>query len=255
MRLIFFGTSGAVPSAGSGNVSLGLVLDGCCLLVDASGNPVQSLLRAGIDPLELEGVVLTHTHIDHLYGLPSLLHALWLMGRTRPLRFFSNSATAEAARGLFEVFQLTSKPGLFSLVWETGEELETLLPGGALLRLFPVEHSVPTSGVKLTEAGRALVYSADTGPCRRVAAEASGAAGLIHEASACAGDEDRLNRAGHSSGRQAAEAARRAGVKCLFLCHFDLKRSGAEEVRKEAAESFKGRLVVPELFSAYEIQA
>lgn len=59
---------------------------------------------------------------------------------------------------------------------------------------------------------------------------------------------------GHSSARQAGEIAARAGVKILFLAHFDY-RTGLKEsdLEVEAAESFSGRVIVPEPFKDYEI--
>ncbi len=245
MKLVFLGASGAVPSADDGNVSFALAAGEASLLVDASGNPAQSLLRAGFDPLALDALVITHAHTDHIYGLPSLVHVLWLMGRRKPLRVLSNAATAERARSLCGVLGLLEKPRLFPIEWIMDEGLDTALPGGCSLRLFPVEHSVPTSGLRVTHQGRLLVYSADTRPCPRVAAEAAGAAALVHEASATAEWEAALNEAGHSSGRQAAEAARAAGAQTLFLCHFDRAKAAPADVRREAAALFAGRVVVP----------
>lgn len=253
MKLVFFATGGAVPSADDGNVSFALRLAEASLLVDASGNPVQSLLRSEIDPLALHGVVLTHAHTDHLYGLPSLLHATWLLGRREPLSVYCDAETAQQARALCDVLGLFAKPRMFPVRWISGAELEAPLPGRAVLRLFPVLHSVPTCGLAVAEARRRLVYSADTGPCERIVTEAAGAEALIHEASATADHEASLNAAGHCSGRQAAEAARQADVARLFLCHFDRKLAAPQAVAEEAAAAYSGEVVIPAPFTAYEI--
>ncbi len=253
MTVTFFGTAGAVHSAEDGNVSL-LVQEGrITVLVDASGAPAQSLRRCGVDPAELDVLVLTHAHPDHIYALPSLLHNLWLLGRSKPLTVLANTATAEAVRLLAGQFRLLDREGLFPLEWRVqGERTSARLPGLAVL-LFPVQHSVPCSGVSLTGSSR-LVYGCDTGPARTVVEEARGARALIHEASGVAAREEHLNADGHSSARQAGRAAREAGVGTLFLCHFDYRQPAEpQELAAEARTAFDGQVVVPRLFEPYEL--
>jgi len=253
MRLIFFGTAAAVQTARDGNVCFALASEGSSLLVDASGSPAQNLSRAGIDPLALEALALTHAHTDHLYALPSLLHCLRLAGRKRPLKILCSPATAARAWALCAALELLQKPGIFPISWITAEEAETRLEDGMAVRLFPVAHSIPTSGVKVARDSSVLVYSADTAPCPRLTEETRGAAVLVHEATGPVSMEEALNRDGHSSGRQAGLLAREAGVQALYLCHFDYQRHSPSEAELEAAAAFKGAVIIPELFSAYEI--
>ncbi len=254
MRLVFFGTSGAVPTGKNGNLSFAVAVENTSILIDASGNPVQNLLRAGFDPLELDAVILTHVHTDHIYGLPSLLHALWMLKRDKPLLIIGNPFTAAFARELSNLFGLLEREGLFSIKWEELEDGQMPLSERLVVELFPVEHSTPTSGVRIINDNAALVYSCDTSPCRRVVEKATGTQALIHEASGNCDLEMSLNPAGHSSARQAGEIAARAGVKTLFLAHFDY-RTGLREsdLEVEASKSFSGRVIVPEPFKDYEI--
>lgn len=253
MKLIFFGTAGAVPNEDNGNLSFGVAAGSTSLLVDASGNPFQSLTRAGFNPSELDGVILTHIHTDHTYGLPSLLHALWMMKREKPLVMVANPFTAAFARDLGNLFGLLNRESLFTITWEEMEEGRLVLSEAVAVELFPVEHSTPTSGVKITTDTADLVYSCDTSPCRRVVEKATGAQVLIHEASGTRELEMRLNQAGHSSARQAGQIAARAGAKTLFLTHFDYRGTLREsDLEVEASRSFSGDVIVPELFKGYE---
>lgn len=254
MRLIFFGTAGAVQSEDNSNISFSIVEDQFSILIDASGNPVQFLKKAGIDPLNLDVLVLTHSHTDHIYAFPSLIHNLWLMKRKKTLNIITNPFTEEKAKGLCTVLSLLSKESLFRLNWITLEEGLFELTPELKIHIFPVEHSTPTSGFKIYSPASSLVYSCDTAPINRVIHEARSAGALIHEASGTIEEEKRLNEAGHSSGRQAGEAAENAGVETLFLCHFDYKKgSSHREVEREARSAFRKKTIVPELFTFYQV--
>lgn len=69
--------------------------------------------------------------------------------------------------------------------------------------------------------GLKVVFSGDTCPCAALEAASEGADLLIHEASFAAEEHtERALRYGHSTFRQAAELAARAGVRRLWLAHF-----------------------------------
>ena len=76
------GSSGAVPSAARDTTALVVRAGRTTCLVDVGGSPVQKLRRVGIDPVGLSAVVVTHTHPDHVYGLPALVQCLLILGRT-----------------------------------------------------------------------------------------------------------------------------------------------------------------------------
>ena len=255
MRLIFFGTAGAIQQAGNGNSSFLVETNSMNLLIDTSGSPVQSLLQAGVDPKQLDAVVMTHSHTDHIYAFPSLIHNLWLMGRAKPLVIFSNPAVLTKIGELCRPLGVLEKKNLFSIEWVSLDDASRNVVGKSLIvTLFPVEHSVATSGVKIEEEARTLVYSSDTSPCDRVVRESGGAAALIHEASGCNARESELNKKGHSSGRQAGEQAEKARVETLFLVHLDPQAPETPgAIRDEAAASFSGQTILPVNYRVYDV--
>lgn len=254
MKVIFYGTAGAVQTIDDANVSFCVIEEKGSILVDASGNPAQYLLKTGISAAALDALVLTHAHPDHLYGLPSLIHNLWLMKRSKPLTILCNPATETKARQLIDVFSLFSRKEMFPFDWIPMEAGAFDGIPGLKVSLFPVNHPVPASGLKIESDASALVYSADTGPCERLVEMAAGANALVHEASGGSRSEAALNADGHSSGRQAGMCAKRAGVETLFLCHFDYATGRPhEEIEQEAGTVFGGTVIVPELFRAYKI--
>ncbi len=67
--------------------------------------------------------------------------------------------------------------------------------------------------------GRKIVYTGDSMPHEALVARARGADVLIHDATSDAALEEKANRYGHSSSRQAALVAKEAGVGLLVLTH------------------------------------
>ncbi|MBW2153355.1 MAG: MBL fold metallo-hydrolase, partial [Deltaproteobacteria bacterium] len=223
MKLVFCGSAGAIQTADNANVSFCIIQRNHSILVDASGNPTQNLLKTGIDPAALDALILTHSHPDHLYALPSLVHNLWLLKRKRPLSILCNQDTKTKAEALIELFSLFTRKAMFPMAWEVLEDGIFHGIPGVKIALFPANHPVPTCGVKISTAASSLVYSADTAPSQRLIKEALGATVLIHEASGGVQNEKDFNEHGHSSVRQAAEAGRASGVKRLFICHIDVR--------------------------------
>jgi len=249
----FTGTLGSIQSAESGNVSIIVSHEDNNVLVDVSGSPVQNLALAGISPLSLDLVVITHSHVDHTYALPSLVHNLWLLGRSNALRIVGNSETLQVAKDLCDVFGLEKKKGMFPIYWiGTDSQWDTIHCQSLDIDLFRVQHGVPTCGCRFISGDKTVVYMADCCPAETYPEELYGASVLIHEAGGTAIDEPGLVSRGHSSGRQAAMVARSLGCESLMLCHLPPDEQCQQMILSEAREVFPNTLI-PKLFHPYEV--
>jgi ribonuclease Z len=99
--------------------------------------------------------------------------------------------------------------------------------------------------------GRTLVFTGDTEPCEATVAVAQGADLLVHDGTFADEELARAQKTGHSTARQAAEVADRAGVSLLALTHLS-SRYFAPTIEKEAREVFE-RTVVPRDFDLIEV--
>ena len=97
----------------------------------------------------------------------------------------------------------------------------------------------PTELVGPTRAGRRIAVTGDTRPCEGTVAGAAGADLLIHEATFADEEAARAVETGHSTAREAAQVAHRAGVKRLVLTHISARYSrDASELEREARDVF-----------------
>lgn len=252
MKVIFLGAQGCLQSAGSGNTSLLADSGDALVLVDTSGSPAQLIRQAGYDPIDLDAVILTHAHIDHMYALPSLIHNLWILKRSKPLRIIGSAATLECAKALCSVFALFQKENMIPIQWTVYGGKLVNIEGSFCADLFDVDHTIPTCGIFLTDGSARFAYSADTRMLKEVPFQMSDADLLVHEAGGTVFDEALLEKAGHTSARQAAMTAVKAHAKRLILCHLPLSPELQKDMAAEACAVFPNTSL-PVLFTPYDI--
>jgi ribonuclease Z len=102
----------------------------------------------------------------------------------------------------------------------------------------------PSELVGESRPGRTIVFTGDSRPAPSTVTAAAGADMLIHEATF--GDEEapRALETGHSTAREAATVAAKAGVKKLVLTHLSARYSvNASEILEQAREVFSDAVI------------
>lgn len=125
---------------------------------------------------------------------------------------------------------------------------------GRLQRGEPIEFSGriirPEEVLGPPRRGRIIVYTGDTRPSDEIAEFSRGADILIHDATFDSKFEEDAVREGHSTARQAAEIALKAGVKRLYLFHISPRYEGDEEkLLMEAKQVFPNTYIAEDLLS------
>jgi ribonuclease Z len=247
MEIIFLGTSCAEPTAEIGFTSFLVDTGQLLVLVDASGNPVQSILAAGQDPLALDLVVLTHYHADHIAGYPALIQTLGCMGRRRALTVVCSRATGSKAEQLLNILEMNQS--------NTGYPIricDRYKDSNLGILLLDGNHSIPTSMVAIHWANGRILYTSDTAFNKTIAESARGCQTLIHEATFSHARAGEPGHEGHSSAYQAGLCAAGAGAQRLFLCHICWhKYCCKSEIVEEARSAFQGEIVLPEPYLRY----
>jgi ribonuclease Z len=239
-RITFLGTASAVPNQIHQNSHFILETDDRVVLVDCAGNPIVGLEQAGIDPLTITDLILTHFHPDHVSGAPLLLMDLWLMGRDDLLTVHGLQDVIDRFKKMMELYEWRDWKGFYQVNFHglSAAEFTPVLNDDAVnIQSSMVCHMIPAIGLRFELPEGVIAYSTDTGPCEQVVRLAESADILIHEASG--------SSHGHSSATEAGVIASKAGVKTLVLTHYPPDVNITDMIA-EAGSTFDGDVLAAE---------
>lgn len=120
-------------------------------LVDAGEGVQQRMFRAGINPLRLRGVFISHLHGDHVFGLFPLLSTLGLYGRQTPLTVYAPRPMGEILEAHLRFFD-SQLP--YTVEWvEVDTTKHRIIFENRSLEVWsiPLRHRVPCAGFLFRE--------------------------------------------------------------------------------------------------------
>jgi len=185
------------------------------ILLDCGFTAAPAFWRFADDPLDLDALWISHLHGDHFLGLPQLLIRFSEHGRIKPLQISGVAGTSMAAKQAMEL----AYPGKWDRLGFEVEFIEAYPEGSLLLAgvealAVPVEHSVPSLGIKLHTGGMSLFYSGDGRLEKPFWSMLAGCELAICEAFALEGEMP-----GHCSVFRVLSMARSAGIRQTALVH------------------------------------
>jgi ribonuclease Z len=210
--------------------------------VECPGSIVHKLEARGLTMGSLYRLILTHKHIDHVYGFPHLVHAMAIEGQRKEIHLFAPAETLAIVEEIVAVHELVDDwyPVIRCTEIPVTEPGEILSLSGLRITTTGVAHTCDTVALRFETEAAAICYSSDTRPCAAVTRLATGADILLHD---CGGPH-RLRSAfsaGHSSALEAGNVATDAGVGKLVLMHLGARDEATlKECQLEAQTAFGG---------------
>lgn len=246
-RLIFLGTSAALPTVERANTMLAVMPDAGApgLLIDCGDRVYAALERAGLAQDAIGDLFITHAHIDHIGALPSLIESLRLGGRRAPLRIWAIPEVLSMARGLLSIFdfELTLDDWAFDVSLAPVEQGQELTLAGMPARITRMDHSVPTAGIRLQLPGGPVTYTCDTQPTPAIRELGAGSRLLIAESTFLHGHVVAARTSKHMTAVEAGEQASLCGASELAMVH--VGHWDPRDAIVEAIGEFSGKVIVP----------
>lgn len=243
MKLTILGNNGPFPAAGSACSGYLLSHAGKNVLLDC-GNGVLSNLQKFIRFEELDAIILTHLHSDHISDMNVLKYALQIK-RKRGLT--DKLMEVYAPKEPYGEYERLDVKDAFIL---KGIDQDTVLDIGDMRLTFSkMVHPSPDFAVRVECSGRVFVYSGDTSWCESIISFGEGADLMLLDAGLL--ERDYTDGAVHLTATQCGKVAKQAGAKRLLLTHF-WPEYDKSELLAEARLSFPGAETA-ELLCRYEI--
>ncbi len=210
-------------------------------LVDCGPCILQALHRARIAPEDIDFLLVTHQHGDHVGGVPMLLLDYQFRSRrTRPLVVIGYAACRDRLEALTGLMysELTKNRRRFPVVYKTIRPGRPISIRGLRIHAYRMRHSdrFPSLGYRIEHRRNVVALTGDTTWCDSIPAMSRGANLLLTECT----DFDQHTPV-HLSYTQLREHQTEIGAKRIVLTHVgdDLLKNRAK-VRLHIARDGEG---------------
>lgn len=230
MKVTVLGYYGGYPTATDGTTGFLIEEQDYALLLDC-GSGVLKVLQEQLDPLQLDAVILSHYHQDHIADV-GVLQYYWQLRQ------------GQRKEALLPIYGHTEDPLNFgSLTWPTAttgqayDPDDTLQLGPLTISFCRTIHPVPTFAMRImNQAGKVLVFTADTRYFSELADFAQNADLLITDTNF---DSTKTGKMWHMTAAQSGQLAVQAQARQLLLSHLP-QQIEQQKILAEATQQAKG---------------
>jgi ribonuclease BN (tRNA processing enzyme) len=245
MKLRILGENGPYPAPGGATTGLLLSTEQGNVLIDC-GSAVFAEMTRYIGIADLDAVIITHHHADHVSDIPVLRYAVMIQrlqgGRKEPLTIYANKEPAKDFQNLPFMDHVQAVP------LDVNSQIELC---GMTFTFANTKHAIPCLAVSAEYRGKRFVFSGDSGLSEELERLATGADFFLCEASWLHKDKG-PDSIGHLTAKEVGEIGKRAGVKTLCLTHI-YPGYDRSLLKAEAEAEFGGEVLVAEKGAVYEI--
>ncbi len=238
MKLTVLGNNGPYPKANGACSGYLLEHDEVKILLDC-GNGVMSNLLNICEVKDLDAIILTHLHPDHISDVFIMRYALHQKGVKIPL--YAPSSPIEEFRRLAykDVFDIR----------EINENTKFVI-GELTISFQEFKHVIKNFGICIETQDKKFVYTGDTVYDENIIEFSKGADMLLIEAGVL--HRDLKYTPPHLSAKQACQIGKKSEVNKLLLTHFNPEYS-VDEYIKETLEEFDGLLMLATIMKSYNV--
>ncbi len=269
MEITLLGTGNPQPNLNRSGPSNHLAIGGQSVLVDCGSGSVHQMVKADLEPRDVDMIVLTHMHSDHTIDLAHVLITGWIRYRDKPVRVIGPPQTEEFVRRVIHAFEFDLQ--LRRLNDRVGHQIMNVdvveISDGMTfetdtwkLTAVEVDHGYvrPALGFVFDDGDAKAMISGDTTGCPAVERAARGVDLLIHELMLDSEQGDphgekleavpELRRRiieSHTCPHQLGPIAQEAGVNRLALTHMSAM-TDAPWILDVLSDSYHGEVILGE---------
>ncbi|MHB8358173.1 MAG: MBL fold metallo-hydrolase [Thermoplasmataceae archaeon] len=214
MMIKFLGNWSSHLGAGHRNSSI-IINDRT--VMDFGPHSMESLLEKGIDPGNIDAVLITHLHLDHFMGLPELL---WYRGSTRVKNVLTVMGPKGIGNAMDQMMKLINTPlndqYEINVEYVEGKKLD-------FISVYDGNHIIPDNVYRLDYPEVSIVYTGDTAYSLNVVRAAEDADYLFHEMTYTDEEKERAQLWKHSTYSSVMDVFSDSHCKNLIPTHLTQK--------------------------------